>query len=268
MEPPRRALSTWWRLLGPLAFMVGACCWLVAQAPAWADAVHLTNGQMIEGIVIRETDSQVVLQVAWEGFVVLDRDSIASIHPAEKPERERLLAQWKEEHRAYLEQEERRRQFDIDQRAKGFILYDGQWMTKEEVAVIQEKSADKKARRKLEEDLKQERLARKREEEERQSNEEELRTLNHRLRAMQEEQLRLQQEITALRYALTTRPLLPIGVPDFVRDEQGNLLRVRSHDGHLSVATPDGGHADLQLHNGHLSFTDHHGQHHDVESAR
>ena len=267
METSRRERSRWRTLSWAAGLAAGACLWLTAQSPAWSDAVHLTNGQTLEGIVIRESDAQVVLQVAWEGFVVLDRGSIAKIDPAEKPERERLLAQWKEDHQAYLEQEERRRQFETDQRAKGFLLYDGQWMTKEEVAAIKEKSADKEARRKLEEDLKKEQLARKQEEEERKAREEELKTLNQRLRAMQEEQLRLQQEITALRCALA-RPAFPIGFPDFVRDEHGNLLRVQAHDGHLFVATPDGTHADLQLSNGHLSFTDQQGLHHDVETSR
>ena len=82
------------------ACLVGALI-VLAGVPAWADQIHLTNGQMVEGIVIRQTDAQVVLQIAQEGYVVLDRASIAEIVPSTEPERKRLLIQWKEEHRAF-----------------------------------------------------------------------------------------------------------------------------------------------------------------------
>ena len=253
-------------LRGILSACVVVAGIVVAGLPAWADRIHLTNGQMVEGIVIRNADAQVLLQIAWEGYVVLDRASIAEIVPSSERERERLLTQWKEEHQAFLDREEQSRRFEAEQRAKGLILYEGQWMSREELAAIKAKAVDEEARRKLEENLKKERLAHKREEEERKAREEELKVLSERLRTMQEEQLRLQQEVTALRCALA-RPRLPVAFPDFVRDEHGNLLRVQPHDGHLFMATPDGTHADLQLHDGHLSFTDQHGLHHDVEQT-
>ena len=218
---------------------------------------------MVEGIVIRQTDAQVVLQIAQEGYVVLDRASIAEIVPSTEPERKRLLIQWKEEHQAFLDQEEQRRKFEAEQRAKGLVLYDGEWMSREAVAAIKAQTVAEEQRHKLETALKQEQEARKREEAERKAREDELKALSERLRTMQEEQLRLQQEIVALRCSLA-RPPFVIG-SEFVRDEQGNLLRVRAHAGHLFVETPDGVHADLQVHGDHLSFTDHHGIHHDVE---
>ena len=254
----------WW----VKATVVSGLCWLAAQAPAWADLVLLSNGQAIEGIVVRQSDEQVVLQVAWEGYVVLDRASLKKIEPASEADRKTLLDRWKQEHQAYLDQEERRRQFEAEQRARGLILYDGQWMSPEALGAIKARVAADEERRHLEENLKQERLARQREEEERKAREEELKVLGERLRTMQEEQLRLQQEISSLK-CLLGRPRFvigPIGIT-FVRDEHGNLLQVNQHAGHLFVETPDGIHTDLQIHGDHLSYTDQRGIHHDVEQV-
>ena len=254
-----------WHFL--IACMAGGFLLAMPRA-AWADRIHLTNGQMLEGIVIRETNAQVVLQIAWEGYIVLDRASVAGILPATERERKRLLTEWKEEHDAFLEREERRRQFEAEQRAKGLILYDGQWVPWQEVAASKAQAIADDTRRKLEDALKQEQQARKRAEEERKVREEELTALTERLRAMQEEQLRLQQEISSLRCILA-RPQLIVQhlSPRFMRDEHGNLLQVGEHAGHLFVTTSDGAHADLQIHGDRFGFTDPHGIRHDLEEV-
>ena len=89
-----------------VACMVGGLLLLAMPRTAWADRIHLTNGQMLEGIVIRQTEAQVVLQIASEGYIVLDHASIAEILPATEHERKRLVSQWKQEQKAFLEREE------------------------------------------------------------------------------------------------------------------------------------------------------------------
>jgi len=228
-------------------------------AAAPADVVHLANRRTLEGIVVRETDAEVILQVAWEGYVVLDRASLEGIDASMPAERQQLLAQWHEEFLAFEERETRRREFEAQQLARGLIFYRGQWVTQEELAAIKAKNAEDEERRRAAEEAERRRV-----EEARAQREAELQTLTERLRSMREEQLRLQQEIISLRCWLAQPPAL---VGAFIRDEQGNLLRVQTHDGHFFIATPDGTHADLQTHDGHVSFTDQHGVHHDVEQT-
>lgn len=239
--------------------------WLPGEFSAWADQVHLTNGQTIEGIVAREADSQVVLQVAWEGYVVLDRPSIAAIDAANDKQRKQLLGQWHEEYLAFQERDRKNKAFEARQLARGLVLHQGQWVTPEELTAMkaQAKAAEEEHRKRQEAE---ERL--RNEQQERKAREEELQALTERIRTMQLEQLRLQQEISSLKYLLVRPDFLLETGTQFVRDAQGNLLRVKRHDGHLFVVPSDGAHADLQVHGDHLSFTDRQGTHHDVDSTR
>jgi hypothetical protein len=234
------------------------------QSPTWADQVHLSNGRTIDGVVIRESASQVVLQVAWEGHVVLDRTTVTGIERSTDAQREELLAAWRREHEAFQERERREREFEAEQLAKGLVFHRGEWITREELAVIKERTLEDAQRRRDEAELKRREDEQRQRAQELQRREEELTTLTQRLRAMQEEQLRLQQEIIALRSWLARPHLVVRHAERFVTDEHGNLLRVLDHAGHLAVVTPDGSHADLQVHDGHLSFTDRQGVHHDV----
>lgn len=178
--------------------------------PAWSDQVHLANGQTLEGIVVRQSDEQVVLQVAWQGYVVLNRASLTNIEPANEAERQQLLTQWQQEHQAFQEREKHRQRFEEEQHAKGLVLYQGRWVTQEELAAVrasvQAANEEHKHRQDLEEQLAREQVERK-------ALREELQALVERLRAMQEEQLRLQQEVSSLRCLLARPRPIPIPMP-------------------------------------------------------
>ncbi len=182
--------------------VVAVCCWFASQPAAWSDTVYLTNQQTLEGLVIRENASDVTFQVAWQGFVMLDRGSIARIIPSSESERAHLLEQWREHQNALLRQEEERQEFEVAQRAKGFVLHEGQWVSQEELDALNAQARAEEQRRQLETALKQEQQARKHEEEARLAQQEELKTLNERLRIMYFEQQRLQQELFTLRCLL------------------------------------------------------------------
>jgi len=69
-----------------------------------ADTVHLRNGNAIEGIVTRETETQVVLDLGT-GSTTLPRFAVASIDHASAEENNRLQAGWKRRyflHRQYV----------------------------------------------------------------------------------------------------------------------------------------------------------------------
>ena len=244
--------------------------WLMLElgggVPAWADRVHLANGQTLEGLVIRKTGSEVVVQVAWEGHLILDPSFVTAIEPSTEPERRQLLAEWRNTFQAFQEREQRRRDFEEQQVAKGLVQHRGQWVTQEELTAIKagamSAEQEHRARAQAEQQLQ-------RETDVRQKLEAELREATQRLRSLQEEQVRLQQEMSSLHYLLGAAFLQPHPpfprIPTVLRDAQGHLLRVQQHEGHLSVVTPDGTHGDLQMQDDRFSFTDPSGTHHDLE---
>jgi len=248
-------------------FLVGLLIFAFSgEAPIAADRVHLANGQTLEGLVIRHTGSEVVVQVAWEGRMILDPGFVKAVEPSTEAERQQLLKEWRDAFQAFQEREQRRREFEEQQMAKGLLQHRGEWVTQEELAAIRAgaKAAgqERRERAQVEQQLK-------RETDMRQRLETELRDAADRMRRLQEEQARLQQEVASLRSLLGAAFLHPRhpsrDVPAVLRDEQGHLLRVQQHEGHLSVVTPDGIHGDLQLHDDRFSFTESSGKHHDLE---
>jgi len=95
-----------------------------------------------------------------------------------------------------------------------------------------------------------------------------------RLRALEDENARLRQEVVFNRWALPERVIVAApsrsrsGAPGLYRDERGNLVRVTDHDGHPSITTTDGRHLDLEQHGDHLSVTDEHGAEQELEPVR
>lgn len=237
--------------------VVVMACWLL-PAVAWADRLHLTNGRVLEGVVVRETPSQVVVQVAWEGYVFLDREAIATIEAADEPARQHLLAQWQQEFRQAQEREQQRQEFEAAQRAKGLVEYQGRWVTPQEVAAIKEEQVEAQRRRKEEQE-------RQRAEAEAQARQAEIQELIEQLHTLQVEQARLQEELAHQRLWLRHVPVLINQCdPNLVRDAQGNLMRLQAHEGHRFLVTPDGRHVDVQAHADHLSFLDDRGRHQDL----
>ena len=53
-----------------------------------------------------------------------------------------------------------------------------------------------------------------------------------------------------------------------MKDANGNLLRIKTHDGHRFVETPDGTHGDLSVEQGRWSYTDGAGVRYDVKPTR
>lgn len=243
-------MRTWW----VSAFLVCAS-W---QSVAWSDVLHLANHETLEGIVVWETDARIKVQIAWTGYVTLERVVVVEIARGSADEHERLLVRWHEEFLSSQTRERERRAFDTAQRERGLVKYRGQWIIPEELALIREEAAREAARRE-------------RQQREQQQLEEELNRLAQRLQALEEENQRL-------RNAAGRQPavFVPSGFflhdhqlvhrdPRFFRDEHGNLLRVGAHDGHRFLTTPDGEHRDVQVHGDHLAFSDEQGSHHDLE---
>lgn len=230
-------------------WLVGLLVGLGMPMTAWADRVHLSNGRVVEGIIVEETASRMKVQMAWAGYIWIHPEQIVSIEPGTEVSHRELLARWETEYEGAQERERVREAFEQAQLAKGLVRYRGRWLTREEFVRIEDARA-------LEEKLR--------------LREDEARRAAERLEAVQRENQRLQQELTRERYRLRQ----PLIVPHpfrrhhrrhFVRDEQGNLLRSGKHDGHQFFISPDGRHIDLEPHGAHLAFVDEEGIHHDVQ---
>ena len=245
----------WRRIIG----LCGALLWVSGAEVAWGDLLHLSGGRKLEGVIVKETESQVKIQVSWQGYVSVDRSSVVSIARAGKEENQRLLGQWRRDFLSDQQRERKRIAFEAAQRAKGLVMYKGSWISQTELASIQAKQK--------EEEVRKEREAR--EEAAKRSAEEETRRTERRIQALEEENLRLQQQAVTRRELLVVPNTVVIHHhdPNLFRDERGNLIRIEEHEGHKFFTTTDGRHVDLQSHDGHLSFTDERGIHHDLERA-
>lgn len=240
---------------------------MAAAGPTWADQVHLSNGQVLDGIVLRQSDAQVVLQVAWESHIILDRETVVKIDTVDEAARTALLNRWHEDYQAFRKRDERQQAFEESQRAKGLVFYRGEWLTKEEVQAIKtdlrHAEAERAKREAAEESLK-------REEEVRKKLEGELAALTQRLQGMQVEQARLQQEITSLRQLLSRRHRrwpLPRRWPRFVRDPGGRILRVAVDASGTAVELTDGTRCELVFDGATYSYIDRNGVVHSVEPS-
>jgi hypothetical protein len=227
--------------------------WMSAQQAAWGDVLYLSSGRRVEGVVVDETPSHITVQVSWKGYVTFDRQALARVVRGDDQIRERLLSAWRREFLEDQQREHKRRAFEAAQRARGLVRYKGEWITREELAFVREEQRRRERQR--------------REEEAQRAAEEEAKRVAQRLQALEEEHRRLQQQLL-VRQRLWVVPesvIVRHHHPKLFRDEHGNLMRVREHDGHQFFTTTDGQHVNLESHDGHFAFTDAQGIHHDLE---
>ena len=223
---------------------------------AWGDLLQLSGGRKLEGVIANETESQIKVQVSWQGYVTVDRSSVVSIARAGKEGNQPLLRHWRRDFLADQQREHKRAAFEAAQRAKGLVMYKGSWISQTELASIQAKQK--------EEQLQKEREAR--EEAAKQAAEEETKRTERRIQALEEENLRLQRRVTRQELLIVPNTIIfHHNDPNLFQDERGNLIRVEEHEGHQFFTTTDGKHVDLQSHDGHLAFTDERGIHHNLE---
>lgn len=113
-----------------------------------ADIVNLTNGNQMEGIVVKSSKDGIELRVSETGTVILDHSLVVGIKKMNSEQNAGLISKWrgiKEEARL---EEERQRAYVRAQEEKGLVPHKGEWMTKEERHYLQmEEMAEETARR-------------------------------------------------------------------------------------------------------------------------
>ena len=200
--------------------------WLAASTPAAADVLRLSSGRELEGLVVRESPMNMEVQVAWKGFMMLDRRAVTAITRSDDADRARLLHQWEDEFSESQRQEQERQAFEASQAAKGLVRYRGAWINPNEMALID-------AQHRLDE-------ARQREAKLRREHEEEALRLADRISELEVEHRQLEQRLATAtrRVVVVPSPLLihqwhrHLNGPNVLRDEQGGGLACRRHDGH------------------------------------
>lgn len=105
------------------------CLLLCCAAGARADVVTLQNGVTLEGVLAKEEDGTAILQVAVDGYVVLDTATVTDMRTQSAAENARLKARWAEEDAREAARERERLRFAATQRAKGLIPYRDDWVT-------------------------------------------------------------------------------------------------------------------------------------------
>lgn len=226
--------------------------WMGGVGVAWADLLYLSDGRKVEGIITQETDSHIEVQVLWQGYMTVPRGSILSIVRGNRQDRQRLLKKWQKDFLADQTRERKKATFEAAQRAKGLVKYEGEWITAEQLALIQKREREEKERK------------------EKEAREEEARRVEQRLQALEEENQRLRRQVeaqTELIFRFRQGIVVHHNNPSLFQDDQGNLIRVQEELGQKFFITTDGKRVDVKSHEGHLTFTDDQEIHRDLRQV-
>ncbi|MFH1245866.1 MAG: hypothetical protein V1662_05200, partial [Candidatus Omnitrophota bacterium] len=111
--------------------------WGVVIAGGWlnvaeADIIGLKNGNIIEGVILRETEKSIELEVFPESTITFGGEDIAFIKKWEDNKNQTLREKWLADQQQREEAELARQEFEREQRAKGLVKYDGKWIPEAE----------------------------------------------------------------------------------------------------------------------------------------
>lgn len=109
------------------ALLLSLYAW--SATPARADVVTLKNGVKMEGLLTTDEDGATTLQVSDDGYVTLDTATVVNVKKQTAEENARHKAKWTEQNRQSTEKEQGAQKFAENQRAKGLIPYQGEWVT-------------------------------------------------------------------------------------------------------------------------------------------
>ncbi len=97
-----------------------------------ADIVCLNNGNIIEGIVVEETDAVLQLEVFLNARISFARQDIAYVKTWDQDKNQALREKWIKDREAREKAELTRQVFEAEQKAKGLVKYRGEWVSEGE----------------------------------------------------------------------------------------------------------------------------------------
>lgn len=127
-------------ILGPV--ILPALVFVMAAAPARSDTVRLINGDTLTGIVVKQYDAGLDLQVDDQGFVSLSSSSVAAVKRQSDEENQALARRWRSLREEATKKKRSEERLALEQRMKGLVLYKGQWVAPEEA---EKRRAEKEA---------------------------------------------------------------------------------------------------------------------------
>ncbi len=114
----------YWMVLTPL---------LALAAPARADEIRLGGDVAIEGVIVAEDAKSLEVQVSRDGSLFLDRSAVVGVTRSDEAGRRALRERWRQGAAAEREADDKEKAFAEAQKAKGLVLIDGEWLTKEDL---------------------------------------------------------------------------------------------------------------------------------------
>lgn len=109
--------------------VLGMSCW---TSLAGADLLCLTNGNIIEGIVVQDTDKVLEIEVFLGAKITFTKQDVAYIKKWDEQENRGLREKWLEDRKEREKAELVRQEFETQQRAKGLVKYQGEWIPETE----------------------------------------------------------------------------------------------------------------------------------------
>lgn len=109
--------------------IVGMMGWVQA---AEADIICLRNGNIIEGIIVQDTDEILELEVFLGAKITFAKQDIAYLKKWDEEKNEALREEWRKDREEREKAELTRQEFESGQREKGLVKYKGKWITKPE----------------------------------------------------------------------------------------------------------------------------------------
>jgi hypothetical protein len=165
------------------------------QASASADVVTFENGRTMDCVILNDNKETLRVQFGWGGFMTIEKKQVTKVEKQDAATNRKLLDSWKKQNEAKDRQLKEDAIFEQQQREKGFIKYNGRWMTKDEIDLLR---SDEKERD---------------EERQRQTLQEEVTLLKQRIQLLEYENSRLQQQLNDRQTIFVTPPVQVIQKP-------------------------------------------------------
>lgn len=99
---------------------------------AGADIVCLKNGNIIEGIIVQDTDRLLEMEVFLNAKITFAKQDIAYVKKWTQDKNQALKQKWLRNKEDREKAELARQQFEVEQMAKGLVKYRGKWIPESE----------------------------------------------------------------------------------------------------------------------------------------
>ena len=115
---------------------IALACGFFVAIHARGDTVYLKKGGHITGVISRESETSIEIKSNM-GTIVLSRGAIEKIEMSTAEENRTLESQWKQERDQQREKVKEAKRFEDEQRAKGYVKYQGTWIPAEKAYEIE-----------------------------------------------------------------------------------------------------------------------------------